>query len=286
MKIITAPLYRDLESLYNKGYVEEARILNQKLGGESKTFYELADPMYFVGDTNAPTVFVMLNPGAKKDKFELRKEDYKDVDDFFARSYDRYKNYGKTSELDNFDLKQAAFLYSFKESGIDIPNFIDADKKDITLRRQAKENVLLQKLQLELIPYASMRFDLAKTKKLTEQNFEHIHKHLVRVLDAIIEVPRRCVLFGSYQFQHIFLAAEKRGHIKIELGNHKSFKILEPEVLKKKVNFNTVNIEYKGMTIKAGIVHSFPRHDLPNAFVKMRKYGELCYQTMKERGVI
>ena len=42
-------------------------------------------------------------------------------------------------------------------------------------------------------------------------------------------------------------------------------------------------ITYKDKIINAGIAYSFPRRDLPNAFEKMRKYGELCYLEMKSQ---
>ena len=40
-------------------------------------------------------------------------------------------------------------------------------------------------------------------------------------------------------------------------------------------------ITYMDKTINAGIAYSFPRRDLPNAFEKMKKYGELCFLEMK-----
>ena len=279
MQSISKPLFKDLESLYNQGFIESARALNQKIDNKDKKFNELEEPMYFVGNPDAPTVFVMLNPGSSKDTLTLVKEDYKSIDDLFSKHYNHLKDYGKTSPLDNFDLKQAAFLSKFEDSGIDIPNFID--EKSIEHRQIANKNVLTQKLQLELIPYGSRTFTgIFDTKSMSIKNIDLIAEHLVRTLDSIVEVPRKYVLFGSKQFYHIFWAANKTGLKNIDIAEPVCFNL---DGISNRVFFNTAIIEHNGKLINAGIPYAFPRRDLPYAFDRMRQYGEFCYLEMKNR---
>jgi hypothetical protein len=280
MKTLYQHIETDIRSLVEKGFVENARSLNEALGN-GKIFAELGTPMYFNGNPEATTVFAMLNPGSGGDKFNLNFEKGEDIRSIVDKHIDAHIRYGENDKErhDHFDLKQASFLSGFPNSGIDIPDFSNNADKDIKLK--AKENVLMQKLQLELVPYTSKSFlKIFDNLEMALQNIDPFLPHMNRLLDTIIEKKRTYVLFGSQQYAHIFYAMKLKGYADIEVGTPAVFTI---DGLKNKVNFNTVVIQHKGERIEAGIPYSFPRKDLPNAHMQMKKYGEACYQEMKKR---
>lgn len=181
--------------------------------------------------------------------------------------------------LDNFDLKQAAFLHNFKNLDFEIP---DEFWKNDDLKRIAKRNILMDKLQLEFIPYPSRDFKgLLDNRKLANQNIIHLKKYIYRVLDAIIEHPRDNVIFCSKQFYNLFSVCQeiKDFNGKIEMGSIKEFKDVEGRLT---LRFSKVSIYYKGTIINAGIAHSFASQALPNAYKKMMRYGDFCYNEMKK----
>ena len=47
-------------------------------------------------------------------------------------------------------------------------------------------------------------------------------------------------------------------------------------ITKNALNFTFLRLKWKGKIFDAGIAHSFPRRDLPNAYDKMAQYGKLC----------
>jgi hypothetical protein len=281
--LLSNQLKEDLLSLYNSDKVESASLLNKKLNllNASLTAAYFSDnfaPMYFSGKIDADLVFVMLNPGAGADvKFSFRANNqFSDFNQYYNSYLDEHINYTK-NKIDNFDLKQAAFLFDFKDSGIKIPDFFNVNSKEQKLI--AQENVIRQKLQLELVPYFSAEFlKLFQNEKLAQIYFPIFENHINRVFDAIIEHKRKYIIFGAKQFYYLFKVMQKQENYKIELGTEKCFSI---DGLQKRTFFNTVTITYKNKIINAGIAYSFPRRDLPNAFEKMRKYGELCYLEMK-----
>lgn len=275
----------DLESLFNNNYIAEARKLNTDLG--KHYFNENMQPMYFNGKLDAKTVLIMLNPGNGDNlkhpySFENHKKDFNSLEDFQNRHIDSLVNFGLNhfnDKLDNFDLKQAAFLHNFKNLNFEIPNeFWNNDD----LKKIAKRNVLMDKLQLEFIPYPSRDFKgLLDNRKLARQNIVHLKKYIFRVLDAIIEHPRDNVIFCSKQFYNLFSVSQEIEdfNAKIEMDPIKEFKDNEGKLT---LRFSKVNITYKNSIINAGIAHSFASQALPNAYKKMMRYGEFCYNEMKK----
>ena len=155
---------KDLTELYEGQEITCAKELQSVLEVSAKGL-----PQHFVGDRNAKTVFVHLNPGKN---VKMADEDFKKVTaDYdrtnaasFIKSYINEKtNFGNidAERRDSFDEKQAAFLKHFEDSGIDIPASFPEEKTDAL---QAKENVLMQKCQLELLPYCSQSFYVSKQK--------------------------------------------------------------------------------------------------------------------------
>ncbi len=277
MSIINEYIREDLLSLYEKNKIEKAESLNTALG--KKAFCENMNPMYFTGNLNAKTVLIMLNPGAENLEYSFEQNDkliYKTFDEYFNTYLDKMKNYGKYDfdRMDNFDLKQAAFLYHYKDSGIEIPqNFwINAE-----LKKEAKKSVLLNKLQMELIPYPSRTFSgLFDSASKAQKNIHLVEENIERLFNVVFETERRYVIFCSKQFYHIFNA--------LTTVNSQKWKIKNDAVYRKQIGklnlaYNNVIIEFKNRTIKAGIAHSFASQALPNAIEKMAEYGKFCFDT-------
>lgn len=282
MEPILKPLKEDLQSLYDDDIIQSARKLNDQLRKNGEKFIaEKRPPMYFTGKFDSKTVFVMLNPGAASgdtNSFKnLEKYKYADFTSYYEKHINDHINYGvlDSNRMDNFDLKQAAFLYAFMDSGIDLPDFFTEPKLETALKLRAKENVLMNKLQLEFIPYCSVSFSgVLDNEKQALNNIEIFLPHITRILDAIVSFERKYVIFGAKQFANLFTAYKEKNYGKIEFGHVKFNRIDE---MKNRVFWRTITIEHKKKKINAIIPYSFPRRDLPNAYDKMRKYGELCY---------
>lgn len=276
----------DLQSIYDNNFIEEAKELNSALSKEIIYFHDNMQPMYFNGKQDAKTVMIMLNPGNSDNpkspyNFFCDKSKYKSFEEFYNDHLNALVNYGTIDfeRLDNFDLKQAAFLHNFKNLDFEIPKeFWNNDN----LRKIAKRNVLMDKLQLEFIPYASRNFKgLLDNSKLANQNIIHLKKYIYRVLDTILEHPRDNVFFCSKQFYNLFSVCKELEdfNAKIEMGSIKEFKDVEGRLT---LHFSKVTIHYKNNIINAGIAHSFASQALPNAYKKMMRYGEFCYNEMKK----
>ncbi len=214
---------RDLEDLYKGGIltfiqnfknckITEAEQLSMDLFGTPNELSIHGLPGYYTGKRDAATVMVMLNPGSdvmsQNNPFvtektlnrilkELGKTNISSSADFvkiIKRGSDRYGNIDK-DRLDNFDIKQAAFLKAWENSGVDIPNnFPDMiprpskkgkEERD-KLLREVKQNVLMQKLQLELIPYASRKF-----KTINPNNYKHLFPYVETLFQEIFSKNAR-----------------------------------------------------------------------------------------------
>ena len=227
MESILKPLKKDLLNLYNEDYIKAARLLNKNL--VRNFISDNCKPMYFTGKYDAATVFIMLNPGAKSSNYSFKideKNKYLDFDDFYQKYVSYHINYGfiDKNRMDNFDLKQAAFLFGFKDSGINIPDFIQVKEKEIMLR--AKENVLMNKLQLELIPYLSVEFvKIFDNLDLALKHIDFFAPHIKRILDTITFYERKYVIFGAKQFYYLFQAYKEKGYGQIEFGTENNCKI-------------------------------------------------------------
>lgn len=280
MSAIIEHIRADLLSLYEINKIEKADRLNTALG--KKAFCENMNPMYFSGDLNAKTILIMLNPGAESREYSFEKNDksrYKNFDEYFKTYMDKMINYGKYdfNRMDNFDLKQAAFLYHFKDSGIEIPQNFWVNQE---LKKEAKKNVLLNKLQMELIPYPSRTFSgLFDSASKAQKNIYFIEENIERLFNVILETERRYVVFCSKQFYHIFNALKTINPQKWKIKNGLVYR---SKIGKLNLAYNNVNIEHNNETIKAGIAHSFASQALPNAIDKMSEYGKFCFETFME----
>lgn len=231
-------------------------------------------PGYFCGDRDAETVVVNLNPGmdaALADcLWNLRKDNYNQTSPqaFITDLYDEYKNFGlrDAARYDEFDIKQAAFLIQWKDSGIKLPPLINYKDKSTCLL--AKKNVLCQKLQLELVPYASSKFDINK------KDIALFKDYIDTLLDEIFTKERKYVIFNSALFVDLFKYYNDAEKTEVfELGKECS-KIL----LNRKGKCRVVYIHFNDRIQKALIAHTFPSRSLCRAFDLMQKYGEFCYR--------
>ena len=309
---------RDLEDLYKGGIltfiqnfknckITEAEQLSMDLFGTPNELSIHGLPGYYTGKRDAATVMVMLNPGSdvmsQNNPFvtektlnrilkELGKTNISSSADFvkiIKRGSDRYGNIDK-DRLDNFDIKQAAFLKAWENSGVDIPNnFPDMiprpskkgkEERD-KLLREVKQNVLMQKLQLELIPYASRKF-----KTINPNNYKHLFPYVETLFQEIFSKKRTYVIFCSDFFDKLFNAySVDNGYSgTIDFGNKVAFEDKEGKQLFNKGDaFCTpIKITYNGESIYAVIAHTFPNQSLPNAYDKMQAYGKFCYDVYND----
>lgn len=284
LRVLESNILNDLESLFNNNLIAEARNLNEALGNHY--FNENMQPMYFNGKLDAKTVMIMLNPGNSDNSkspysFFDDKSKYKSFEEFYKDHLNALINYGTIDfdRLDNFDLKQAAFLHNFKNLDFEIPNEF---WNTTDLKRIAKRNVLMDKLQLEFIPYPSRDFKgLLDNRKLATQNIIHLKNYIYRILDIIIEYPRDNIFFCSKQFYNLFSVCKDivDFNAEIEMEQIIEFKDIEGKLT---LRFSKVTIYYKDKNINAGIAHSFASQALPNAYKKMMRYGDFCYNEMKK----
>lgn len=300
--IIQTPLRRDYTDLLTHGKMIEAETLSRKLSallGVPFYFSHFGNPHYPVQNIDAKTVFVHLNPGAGLGKFNSESE-------FFAKRWNKeyffsqhglvqqagidevlngyiqgWKNYAYqrfvvNGQRDNFDYKQACFLLHWANSGIDLKqgNFSDRDVQQFN-----SVNVLNQKLQLELFPYGSNTINTSLLLKAFEQKPELLSPYIDTLLALVTQYPRQYVLFGSRVFQQLFRAY----HIRVKpIILQESPELRIQHITKNSLSFSCMRIHWNNQRFVAGIAHSFPRRDLPNAYDKMAEYGKLCYQHFKE----
>jgi len=294
---------RDIKSV---GGISAAIDLSKDLFGKNRKpkddAYALSTiglPGYFTGNREAKTVMVMLNPGIgamENDNPLKTMKSIKDLEiDFdngerrFIDSYiEKYGKFGehKSYEVDPFDLKQAVFLSQWENTGVDIPDkFIELLKenhrKKGDTKKQAEikvvlQNVLTNKLQLELIPYASRQFPNIGAKKLS-----CLFPYLETVLYEIFHV-KECeyVIFCSNFFERLFkaYAKEKNKDFKIEI-----IKMEHALEVVDDVHCTPVKITYNNKDLLPAIIaHTFSDRSLTNAYDKMREYGRKCYKVLNK----
>ena len=277
-------IQKDLMELYNggdnQGEIKNALALNgliQAKPGQT-SFATRALPGYYAGDRKAKTVLVMLNPGMDVDKAndnlkcDICKRSMKNAADI--ENYHKWcVEYGHIdrSRLDNFDLKQAFFLHNWKDTGISLPeNLCASPKSDKDTLLNAKEAVLTQKLQIDLIPYASSSFS-AFNKKMLSLTVPFVET----LFDEIFSQDRNYVVFCSKKFEAVF-----KEYNKIHQGAI-DFVATESQIIPgSKINgsCSIVLIHHQNKTVKALIANTFPNQALPNAYHLMEKYGDFCYQ--------
>lgn len=254
-------------------------VAKMKSSAASSGFSTKGLPGYFCGDRNAKTIVVNLNPGMDaKIADDLWPEKTKDFDHTSAGAFvqdilTHSKNFGfeDSDRFDEFDVKQAAFLTPWKDCGIDLPQNPDWNDREDTCKK-AKKNVLYQKLQLELIPYASAKFEITKDKEGKKLFLPYIDT----LLKEIFTKERKYVIFASAIFEDLFKLYNKSNNSMTFVIPREDKKV-ELKKGGKKARFKVIEINYMGNTQKALIAHTFPSQMLSWAFDLMQKYGKACY---------
>lgn len=274
---------KDLSELYNggntPGVIQNAVKLDGVIADKLST---KGMPGHFTGNRNAKNILVTLNPG--KDAVgadnalqeEITKLSIDTSSEYrFIQSYkDAKTNFGKINpnKKDPFDIKQAEFFKAWKysDSGINIPEAFPNDKGK---HEAATEEVLMNKLQLELIPYCSSGFKLRKKAPFYE--------YIETLFDEIFSKKRTYVIFASAIFETLF--NNRKGMASIGACLTFTEKRYPQQPLKKKdgtpakTNFSCtrIRIMYKGKEYKAMIAPTF--------FVQyggdlICQYGDFCYK--------
>lgn len=278
---------KDLKELYNggdnQGDIKNAVTLNGLIQAKSgqTSFATRALPGYYVGDRKAKTVMVMLNPGVDVReandnlKCDICKRSMKNAADI--EKYNKWcVEYGHIdrNRQDNFDLKQAFFLHHWENTGISLPKSLCADpKSDEQTLLDAKEAVLTQKLQLELIPYASGSFS-----SLNKEKINLVFPFVETLLDEIFSYDRRYVIFCSRLFERVLKEYEKKHTGTICFKGTYSQQIANSAI---NGSCTKICIHYNNKSLDAIIANTFPNQALPNAYDKMENYGEFCYNVYK-----
>lgn len=307
--------------------IKAAEQLSKNLFGTPNELSSHGLPGYFAGKRDAKTVMVMLNPGSdviSQDNPFVTEKTLKKLginivnsDEFVNTFQEGCKNFGNLDlvdegkdkgkiRIDNFDIKQAAFLKAWDKdkSEVDIPDkFPDMlknlpskpskkEKEDRDdLLRKTKQKVLMSKLQLELIPYASREFKNVKPNKM-----HFLFPYLETLFYEIFFYERNYVIFCSDFFEKLFKKYSKdrggQGCIQFEGLDNKPYMQLFKKIDKNgkeketKAYCTPIKITYnkgEAMTsIHAVIAHTFPNKALPNAYDKMQEYGKFCFEKYNE----
>lgn len=254
-------------------------------------------PSYYFGYRGAETVMVNLNPGESVDKNVRRwkgnsepqkplnrkllseSPSTEEIGGFICKYHDfqeKFAEYGY--KTDSFDVKQAAFLTQWEKNGIEgLPK--NSNWNDTTIQGKAARSVVSNKLQLELLPYASAKFDINR-----KGDIKLLFPYIETLLDEIFAKKRTYVVFASSKFEYIFKKYNKiSGTETFALG-----KLYNPEPSLKEIHDGSngklhircrvVWINYKGKTQPALIAHTFPSQGLGRAYDLMQTYGRLCYE--------
>lgn len=267
----------DLEDLIYNHELSKAKALNDSHVLRDKVSTK-GLPWYFCGKRDAKTVLVMLNPGCDAniadhnypcDICKLKIDDKHGLTTFVKDFIDASTNFGKIDHwrYDAFDIKQVQFLYPWKDSGITFPTGFPSDPNTFL---DAKEAVLTQKLQLELVPYCSRTFTINKIDPLIP--------YVETLFDEITSCNRKYVIFCSAIFERLFKAFENKykGSVLGLSGNPTQgvLKRVNGTYTKKGYKCRKINITYNNHSFDAMIAHSFSMQGLNGEL--MRRYGEFC----------
>ena len=223
-----------LSQLNKKGYCEDAKLLNEKIGNN---YFDTSSPHFFTGNLNAGLVMVQLNAKRGKSEFnKLKVVNYeKYIEDCTNYGRDTYGGVGKIWKS-AFDQKMIRFL-----KPLEILPFTGEIMNDL-------EIVSDKKLQLELVPFGSPDFNYK------EIGIANLKPFIERILELILSADRQCVIFCGRVFSILlndYLIDEKKYRFKLKKVNgdltRDYFELIE------------VTIQLKDKKIKAVIALSYSR---------------------------
>ena len=296
------------------GAVELSELFKTETDAETKKEEVISThglPGFFAGDRDADTVMLMLNPGQDVvlannpmitfERIERGKKIGKGINlnslnEFISSYMEDSINYGEIDKdrADNFDLKQAAFLKHWDSCGVDFGDFLDDDYKKLRkkdkeeidkINKVAKRNVLMQKLSMDLIPYASRKFD-----GIDPNQIHLLFPYLETLFHEIFIKERKYVIFCSAFYDNLFKQYNKWKERKWEIedvDNKKSTNTVfdQKNGKKERLAYCTPIIIHQkdnGRIQPAIIAHTFPNQSLPNAYEKMEEYGRFCFDEWKK----
>jgi hypothetical protein len=295
---IDSRLTEDLKYLYNNGNgigeIKGAKDLNGIIATQSgqTSFATKAIPSYGGGKRGAKTVMVMLNPGEDVAnananlKRDLCKRGMKDLLDINAYNEfnAHYGNWDKNRQ-DAFDLKQAFFLRDWSGTGLNLPKGLCANSSSDE-KLVAKKSVLDEKQQLELIPYASRKFD-----KFNSGLINMVFPYVETLLEEIFSTDRKYVIFCSAIFEEVFKAYKGYNQANGKVTFVDVSKSGKPISRKVQISYTNKKGQRKQQSlsctlielaygnnepIQAIIANTFPKQDITNAYEVMAAYGKFC----------
>lgn len=245
----------DFEELHTSRKISRAEVLSEQTGMHvNHNEY----PAYFFGDPKAKFVLVHLNPKQQDNQSDSYKGNFKfaNFDKYFeSLRYYGKNHYGKQSKKlvkSPFDRKQIRFIKPFN-----VIEFDDIDNEYLNL-----EKVMDNKLQLELLPFGSSKFETALIKG------DPLKPYIEILLDTIISEEREYVIFCGKVFETLLkdYILSKKDYV---------FKLpkIDGSTAKNNSSFSKIIINFNGKEISAGIAKSFAQQGL-----NMSEYGDKCWQ--------
>jgi len=236
------------EQWNEKGYCEEAALLNDKIG---KQYFDTASPHFFTGDINAEIVLVHLNPKRASENF-CGRNTFCDFNEYLSH----HVNFGKLHYGENslrkhkspFDHKQVRFLKPF-----DTLPFKENDKY------HNLEIVVDKKLQIELIPFGSPDFNY----NIIGTN--NIKPFIERIMVLLFSHERKYIIFCGKVFIELLkpYVIKQKAHTFKLTKNNGDFTIDDFDVI-------NIQIEFENKTIIASIAPQFAKQGYP-----VSQYGEM-----------
>lgn len=265
----------DLTELYNdgalNGSITEATGLKRVIKGGVST---KGLPGNFTGYRSAPTVFVTLNPGQdvaaanKNLKCEICKFniDTSSLSNFISSYVASRIDFGNRTKGSAFDVKQARFLQAWIGSGIKFPPNFPAERKSYP---EAKKNILLQKLQLELVPYCSKKFVVNK------KTLGKLLPFIETLFTEIFSAERKYVIFAGSIFEQLFELYNANYSITFLSHANKAIAMSSSFTIQSHCCVCKITRKADSKTIKALIANTFPHSRLVGD--KMSEYGKFCF---------
>jgi hypothetical protein len=240
------------EQWIKKGECQAAIELNESIG---EIYFDTGNPHFYTGDLRAKLVMVQLNPKRE------RREFYKKASNSFEYYLDYYSNYGKyvygigskRNFKSKFDQKLIRFLKPLE--------LIDLNSNDIF---ENLENVVDQKLQIELIPFGSPNFDHTKISK------SNLDEYIEKILRLITSLDRDCVIFGGRVFSQILSPFI----INTDLHRFKLNKV-NGELTKNEYEIEKISLSFEGKSLSAFIAPHFTVQGMP-----VQAYGRKLAELM------
>lgn len=238
----------EVDEFIATGEVKRARELSARAGED---FSHSEWPHYFTGDLDASLVLVHLNPKRESDP-RRRVEGpgrYKTFEDYF----DAYRHFGAhrygpespRTHRSPFDHKQIRFLRPFG-----VIDFLEGRRPED--RFANLERVIDQKLQLELIPYASVSF--------SSRGFddETLRPHYARIMRVIAARRRSFVLFCGGVFEQLLARYVADQH---------AFRLQKNDgtPTRQRARYANLLLEHEGTSFHAGLAHSWAQQGIPMA---------------------